>query len=58
MDEIVEVAKEELERLQDCTNELACLEYAGVDNWEGYDYVFIIMKENFPETYKRKFIKE
>jgi hypothetical protein len=58
MTEIVEINKIELQRLQDCANELACLEYAGVDNWEGYHYAFEQMKENFPETYKRKFNEE
>lgn len=53
--ETVEVEKEELIRLQDCANELACLEYAGVDNWSGYSYMYDMMKENFPETYERKF---
>jgi hypothetical protein len=26
-----------------------------VDNWSGYSYMYDMMKENFPETYERKF---
>lgn len=34
---------------------LYCLESAGVDNWSGYSYSFEVMKEYYPEEYKRRF---
>ena len=55
LQETVESLEVENERLQDRANELTALEYAGVDNWVGYSHSFEIMKEDFPETYKRKF---
>ena len=52
---MVDIDEKELERLQDCANELACLEYMGVDNWVGYENLYEMLKENFPETCKRKY---
>ncbi len=31
---------------------LACLEACGVDNWVGYDYVYELMKTEYPVEYK------
>ena len=36
--EIVTITRKEYEELLDCKEYLECLEAAGVDNWEGYDY--------------------
>lgn len=36
--ETVTITKEEYEDLLDAAFELQCLQGAGVDNWEGYDY--------------------
>ena len=36
--EIVTITKKEYEELLDYKECLECLEAAGVDNWEGYDY--------------------
>ena len=34
---------------------LTCLDSAGVDNWEGYDFAFEVMKEHYPAEYERRF---
>lgn len=38
MEEQVTISKKEYEELLDRDFWLSCLERAGVDNWEGYDY--------------------
>ena len=38
MTEYVQVAKEEYEEMLTRIDWLECLESAGVDNWEGFDY--------------------
>jgi hypothetical protein len=35
--EMVEITKEEYERLLEDSEKLSCLEACGVDNWQGYD---------------------
>ena len=37
-EETVTIKKSEYEELLKDSNWLACLEAAGVDNWQGYDY--------------------
>lgn len=44
---------EAVRKLQDRSNELSALEYAGVDNWSGYEYMWEMLEEHFPETYER-----
>jgi EAL domain-containing protein (putative c-di-GMP-specific phosphodiesterase class I) len=46
---------EKVVSLEDRSNELSALEYAGVDNWSGYYYKSEMLKENFPETYERMY---
>jgi len=40
-DEMVTISKAEYESLKDDSWKLQCLEGAGVDNWEGYDYAMV-----------------
>ncbi len=40
------------EKLEERDDWLSCLEWAGVDNWQGYDFAFEIQKEHFPERYE------
>lgn len=51
--EMVTITKAEYEGLQDAANELAALESAGVDNWEGYYERWDELKDISPESYKR-----
>ena len=44
-DETVTISKSEYERLVKDSRWLACLDAAGVDNWEGIDTAFDIRKE-------------
>ena len=37
-DEQIIISKEEYEQLKEDSEWLQCLEAAGVDNWQGYDY--------------------
>ena len=46
-----EIQQETIDRLQKDSNFLRCLEWAGVDNWVGYNHAFEIMKESFPKQY-------
>ena len=43
-EEMVTITKTEYERLRKRDNFLECLEVAGVDNWNGYDYAVEILK--------------
>ncbi len=36
--ETITITKKEYEKLKDDSKWLSCLEAAGVDNWEGYDF--------------------
>jgi hypothetical protein len=38
MEEMVKISQEEYEELKEAQRFLDCLEHAGVDNWEGYDF--------------------
>lgn len=38
IEEKIEISKEEYVELMDRIDFLECLEAAGVDNWDGYDY--------------------
>ena len=44
--ETVTIPKDEYERLMHNSEFLGCLEGAGVDNWEGYDFAIDMMKED------------
>lgn len=41
----VTISKEEYESLKEDARWLQCLENAGVDNWEGYDYARELWRE-------------
>ena len=43
--DIVTITREEYIELLDCKERLECLEAAGVDNWEGYDYAMEMYSE-------------
>lgn len=45
MEETVTISKKEYEELVKDGQFLRCLQYAGVDNWSGYEYALEIMKE-------------
>lgn len=45
MEETVTIAKSEYERLVEDSEWLGCLEAAGVDNWEGYEFARDLMNE-------------
>lgn len=45
----VEITREEYARLVGDSEWLSCLEAAGVDNWEGYDYALEILHERADE---------
>lgn len=47
-----ELTREELVKLIQSENELAALESAGVDNWEGYDYRLEYLEENDAEDFR------
>lgn len=47
-----ELTREELVKLIQSENELAALESAGVDNWEGYDYRWEYLEENDAEDFR------
>jgi hypothetical protein len=38
MEEMVEITKEAYEKLLENSEFLSCLQAAGVDNWDGYEY--------------------
>lgn len=38
MEEMITISKEEFDLFMEDSKWLRCLEDAGVDNWEGYDY--------------------
>jgi len=42
---MVEITKERLEELLEMEDILRCLQAAGVDNWEGYDYAMELCGE-------------
>lgn len=44
-EETVTISKEEYESLKEDARWLQCLENAGVDNWEGYDYARELWRE-------------
>lgn len=45
MSEVITIPKEEYESLKEDSLFLSCLEAAGVDNWDGYDYAIGMYKE-------------
>ncbi len=45
MEETVTISKEEYESLLEDQKLLQCLQDAGVDNWEGYDYAMEMMED-------------
>ena len=47
-----ELTREEFVKLIQSENELAALESAGVDNWEGYDYRWEYLEENDAEDFR------
>lgn len=47
-----ELTEEELVNLFVAEAELDALEYAGVDNWEGYDYRWDYLEEDGFETFR------
>jgi hypothetical protein len=44
-EETVTISKKEYESLKEDARWLQCLENAGVDNWEGYDYARELLNE-------------
>jgi hypothetical protein len=44
-EEMVTITKKEYEKLLGRDNWLCCLEGAGVDNWDGYDYASELLEE-------------
>ena len=51
MEETITISKEEYESLLEDQKLLQCLQDAGVDNWEGYDYAMEMM-EDVENTYE------
>lgn len=45
----VEITRKEYDRLVKDSEWLSCLEAAGVDNWEGYDYALEMLHEDDDE---------
>ena len=45
MEETITISKEEYESLLEDQKLLQCLQDAGVDNWEGYDYAMEMMED-------------
>ena len=45
MEETITISKKESESLLEDQKLLECLQGAGVDNWDGYDYAMEMMKE-------------
>ena len=51
--EMVSLSKAEYDELLEAKKMLSALRWAGVDNWDGYDYAMEILKELNPDgTYK------
>jgi hypothetical protein len=48
-EETITIKKSEYEQLIKDSNWLSCLEGAGVDNWQGYDYAIDMYQEEFPD---------
>ena len=47
------IAKEEYDELLEAKRILSALRWAGVDNWDGYDYAMEILEDLNPDgTYK------
>jgi len=44
-EEYVQIKKKDLEKLQERSNWLTCLEHAGVDNWMGIDFACDLRNE-------------
>ena len=51
MEETITISKKEYESLLEDQKLLQCLQDAGVDNWEGYDYAMEMM-EDVENTYE------
>lgn len=49
MSETVEITKEQYAQFQKDSEWLCCLEAAGVDNWDGYDYAIELWQERNPD---------
>lgn len=47
MSEYLHIKEEDLRDLEEKANWLECLEAAGVDNWEGYDFARDIYAERY-----------
>ena len=47
--EMAEVPLDKYEQLLKDQHFLACLESAGVDNWDGYHYAYLEYLEKYPE---------
>ena len=45
----VDAAQEYVARLEERDDWLSCLEWAGVDNWQGYSHAYEMQREYFPE---------
>lgn len=52
MKETITIKKLEYDLMVKRIDWLVCLENAGVDNWEGFDYAHDEMSELYPEDYK------
>jgi hypothetical protein len=48
-EETVTISKKEYESLLEDSQWLSCLDAAGVDNWDGYDYAHEIYQEQYGE---------
>lgn len=49
-EETVTISKKEYESLKEDSHWLQCLENAGVDNWEGYDFARELWREDNERT--------
>jgi hypothetical protein len=45
-EEMISIPKKEYERLRERDDWLQCLEAAGVDNWDGFDYAIEMREES------------
>ena len=50
MTEMVTISKEEYDELIERSNWLGCLEGAGVDDWDGYDYAQEMYAQEYDQT--------
>ena len=52
MEKTIIIKESEYDSMIKRINWLVCLESAGVDNWEGFDYAHDQMSELYPEDYE------